>query len=184
MSPFGRWRKSLRHLNMNQNHLYPGITRKTAHIICRISRKNYKTWTQNNVTLCIPQLIAPKWSHYRAYTVDKFIKKEIESANDTTEKKTLETEQSVVRGGQVFTDQFYSQHMRFHKDVSLKAVIFTKGVIVRLCFMHAFRMNQIPTLKIDFERGLVSGKHLIRKVSMAKQKKLVVFMAMMLPKQR
>jgi len=48
--------------------------------------------------------------------VDKFIKKEIESANDTTEKKTLETEQSVVRGGQVFTDQFYSQHMRFHKD--------------------------------------------------------------------
>ena len=131
--------------------------------------------------LCSLQLIAPKWSHYRAYTVDKFIKKEIESANDTTEKKTLETEQSVVRGGQVFTDQFYSQHMRFHKDVSL---YFYKGVLMGLCFMHAFRMNQIPTLKIDFERGLVSGKHLIRKVSMAKQKKLVVFMAMMLPKQR
>ena len=52
------------------------------------------------------------------FKVDKFIKKEIESANDTSEKKTLETEQSVVRGGQVFTDQFYSQHMRFHKDVS------------------------------------------------------------------
>lgn len=48
--------------------------------------------------------------------VDKFIKKEIENANDTTEKKALETEQSVVRGGQLFTDQFYSQHMRFHKD--------------------------------------------------------------------
>jgi len=54
--------------------------------------------------------------------VDKFIKKEIESANDTTEKNALETEQSVVRGGQLFTDQFYSQHMRFHKDVSFWAV--------------------------------------------------------------
>jgi len=58
--------------------------------------------------------------------VDKFIKKEIESANDTTEKNALETEQSVVRGGQLFTDQFYSQHMRFHKDVSF---ILTMGPV-------------------------------------------------------
>lgn len=48
--------------------------------------------------------------------VDKFIKKEIENANDHTEQNALKTEQSVVRGGQLFTDQFYSQHMRFHKD--------------------------------------------------------------------
>ena len=58
------------------------------------------------------------WLYIEQTKVDKFIKKEIESANDTTEKNALETEQSVVRGGQLFTDQFYSQHMRFHKDVS------------------------------------------------------------------
>lgn len=47
--------------------------------------------------------------------VDKFITEELKNANDTTEKNAMLTDQKVVRGGQVFTDQFYSQHMRFHK---------------------------------------------------------------------
>ena len=45
-------------------------------------------------------------------------------------------------------------------------------------------MNQIPMQKTDFELGSVNGKRLIRKVSMAKQKKLVAFMVMILLNQR
>ena len=120
------------------------------------------------------------WPDIERSKVDKFIKKEIESANDTTEKNALETEQSVVRGGQLFTDQFYSQHMRFHKDVSFR--LFIREHANK--YVMFFRMNQIPTQKTDLELGSVNGKRPIRKVSMAKQKKLAAFMVMILHKQR
>lgn len=47
--------------------------------------------------------------------VDKFIKDELKNANDHTEKNAMANDKKIVRGGQEFTDQFYSQHMRFWK---------------------------------------------------------------------
>ena len=37
---------------------------------------------------------------------------------DKTEQGKLARELTMVRGGQEFSDQFYSQHMRFYKGVS------------------------------------------------------------------
>lgn len=47
--------------------------------------------------------------------VNKFIRDELDAANDSTEFGKLSRDATVVRGGQEFTDQFYSQHMRFYK---------------------------------------------------------------------
>ena len=68
--------------------------------------------------------------------------------------------------------------MRFHKDVSFRIKEHANKYVM------FFRMNQIPTQKTDLELGSVNGKRPIRKVSMAKQKKLAAFMVMILHKQR
>lgn len=47
--------------------------------------------------------------------VDKFIKDEKEAASDPSTERTYARESAVNRGGNEFTDQFYSQHMRFYK---------------------------------------------------------------------
>jgi len=52
--------------------------------------------------------------------VNKFIRDELDAAKDGTEFGKLSREATVVRGGQEFTDQFYSQHMRFYKGVRQK----------------------------------------------------------------
>ena len=62
--------------------------------------------------------------------------------------------------------------------------VITENFLLEVYWKVCFRMNPIRTQKIDSERGLVNGKHLIRKASMARQKKSVAFMVMMLPKQR
>ena len=45
--------------------------------------------------------------------VNNFIQKDKEERADNTEKRRLETDAKVFRGGQEFTDQFYSQHQRY-----------------------------------------------------------------------
>jgi len=47
--------------------------------------------------------------------VDKFIRDEKEAMKDKSEQGKLARELTMVRGGQEFSDQFYSQHMRFYK---------------------------------------------------------------------
>jgi len=47
--------------------------------------------------------------------VNKFIRDEMEAKKDGTEFGQMSREATVVRGGQEFTDQFFSQHMRFYK---------------------------------------------------------------------
>jgi len=47
--------------------------------------------------------------------VNNFIQKDKEERADPSEKRKLETAGKVFRGGQEFTDQFYSQHQRFYK---------------------------------------------------------------------
>jgi len=47
--------------------------------------------------------------------VNNFIQKDKEERADNTERRRLVTDASVFRGGQEFTDQFYSQHQRFYK---------------------------------------------------------------------
>jgi len=47
--------------------------------------------------------------------VNKFIKDEQDAQNDSSEIGQMSREATIVRGGQEFTDQFYSQHMRFYK---------------------------------------------------------------------
>ena len=44
--------------------------------------------------------------------VNNFIQKDKEERADNTERRRLVTDASVFRGGQEFTDQFYSQHQR------------------------------------------------------------------------
>ena len=51
--------------------------------------------------------------------VDKFIRDEKEAMKDKSEQGKLARELTMVRGGQEFSDQFYSQHMRFYKGVSV-----------------------------------------------------------------
>lgn len=47
--------------------------------------------------------------------VNKFIKDELEAKKDQTEFGKMSRDATIVRGGQEFSDQFYSQHMRFYK---------------------------------------------------------------------
>ncbi|CBY22942.1 unnamed protein product [Oikopleura dioica] len=47
--------------------------------------------------------------------VDKFIKDEKEASSDKSHERSYAREAAVNRGGNEFTDQFYSQHMRFYK---------------------------------------------------------------------
>ena len=51
--------------------------------------------------------------------MNKFIKDEKEMADKNSEADVMMKEKKIVRGGQVFTDQFYTQHMRFYKGVSI-----------------------------------------------------------------
>ena len=50
--------------------------------------------------------------------VNKFIKDELEAKKDQTEFGKMSRDATIVRGGQEFSDQFYSQHMRFYKGVN------------------------------------------------------------------
>ena len=50
-------------------------------------------------------------------SVDKFIKDEKEASSDKSHERSYAREAAVNRGGNEFTDQFYSQHMRFYKGV-------------------------------------------------------------------
>ena len=52
--------------------------------------------------------------------MNKFIRDELDAANDSSEFGKLARDATVVRGGQEFSDQFYSQHMRFYKGVCKK----------------------------------------------------------------
>ena len=56
--------------------------------------------------------------------VDKFIKDEMKFQSDKSEKSTMANDKKIVRGGQEFTDQFYSQHMRFWKGVCKDFIVY------------------------------------------------------------
>lgn len=56
---------------------------------------------------------------FQAWKVNKFIKDEQDAKKDSSEYGQMTRDATIVRGGQEFTDQFHSQHMRFYKGVSL-----------------------------------------------------------------